>query len=203
LSKFSSKLKNRCQGGVCAAIELLSSSSREKLLTHFAGERGFTLAPDVAALLAGSLTVSPRELRGIVCRLELLARQLGRPIDHDLAEAVIGEIVVAARPTLSQITKTVAKAFSVSAADLKSEARLQGLVLPRQLAMFAAKEWAQQAYSEIGRYFGRRSHSTIVHACQRVRSRLEADPDFQRVVETIQEQLRIPQRGCSHDSTTC
>ncbi len=203
LSRISSKLRSRCQGGVCATIESFSQPSREKLLVHFAEERGFLLTTNVATQLAESLVLSPRELRGTVTRLELLARQLRKPIDCNIAQAVIAETVVPSKPTLSQITKVVAKAFSVSAADLKSQGRLQGLVLPRQLAMFAAREWGGQAYSVIGKYFRRRSHSTIVHACQRVSDRLETDTDFRRIVETVREQLNVHSPSQSNSSTTC
>ncbi len=203
LSRFSSKLRSRCQGGVCATIEPFSGPSREKLLVHFAEERGFVLAADIAAQLADSLVLSPRELRGTVNRLELLARQLRKPVDRDIARSVIAETVVPSKPTLSQITKVVAKAFSVTAADLKSQGRLQGLVLPRQLAMFAAREWAGKAYSEIGKHFRRRSHSTIVHACQRVSDRLETDTDFRQIVESVREQLNVCGAPQSTTSTTC
>lgn len=193
LSKFSPKLRSRCQGGVCAAIEQLSRSSREKLLVHLAAEQGLVLPDDVAALLADSLTVSAREMCGMIRQLDHRSRLRRTPIDRGLAEEIIRESVVSATPTIGEITKIVARTFSVNAADLKSPGRLQGLVLPRQLAMYAAKEWAQQAYAEIGRYFSRRSHSTIVHACQRVRKKMETDPDFRRIVDSIQEQLRLPQ----------
>ncbi len=203
LSRFSSKLRSRCQGGVCATIESFSQPSREKLLIQFAEERGIVLATDVAAQLADSLALSPRELRGTVTRLELVAQQQRKPIDRDIAQMVIAETFIPAKPTLGQITKVVAKVFSVTVADLKSQGRLQGLVLPRQLAMFAAREWAGQAYSVIGKYFHRRSHSTIVHACQRVTDRLETDTDFRRIVEEVREQLNVRSPSRSTPSTTC
>ncbi|MGD9857193.1 MAG: DnaA/Hda family protein [Planctomycetaceae bacterium] len=202
LSAFSSRLRNRCLGGVCAAIESLGPASREKLLTYFAGEQGIPLPDDIAQLLAASLTVSARELRGAVLRLELLTRQHRKPVNRLIADRVIHETLVPSKPTLPQISKVVAKAFSVSVSDLRSQRRLQGYVLPRQLAMFIAREWSGQAYSEIGRHFHRRSHSTIVHACERVRLLLQSDEDFCRLVEGVRERLNLAFLDGAATSTT-
>ncbi|MBX3439360.1 MAG: AAA family ATPase, partial [Planctomycetaceae bacterium] len=187
LEGLSAKLKNRCLGGVCAAIESPGKASREKLLTLFAQQRCVVLPNDLASNLAEAFDVSARELRGIVMQLEAMSRQYRRPIDRDIAQAVTSHAVQSAKPTLAQITRVVAREFRVSAADLKSPGRLRGIVLPRQLAMFAAREWAEQGYAEIGKHFRRRSHSTIVHACQRIAARLRQDADFRQLVEGIRE----------------
>lgn len=203
LRQFSPRLRSRCLGGVCAGLELPGPSSRQQLITQFAAELGCPISAETTLLLAESLAVSPRELRGAVLRAEHRARQHRRPIDREIARQIVDETIVPEKPTLSQITRVVARTFSVSANDLRSQDRLQGHVLPRQLAMFAAREWSHRSYSEIGRHFHRRSHSTIVHACQRVRALLETDTDFCRLVESIREQLNLSEPISSAVSTTC
>jgi chromosomal replication initiator protein len=169
-----------------------SRTTREKLLTHFAEERGFTVPGDVAHLLAEALPISPRELRGIAIQLESTSRNERRPLDLSIAQTVLEDATITCSPSLAQITRVVARMFDVTARDLKSTGRLQGLVLPRQIAMFAGREWSQKPYAEIGKFFGRRSHSTIVHACQRIRARMDSETDFCRLLESLQEQLNIP-----------
>jgi len=196
LSKYSSKLRSRCLGGVCAQISLPGVASRQKLLTHFASTSGTSLDDDLAILVAESMAVSPRELRGVITQLEVVANQRRQPINHEVANSVIGGASCDSRPTISQITKVVATAFRVTVSDLRSPGRRQAIVLPRQIAMFAAREWGKQPYSDIGRYFGRRSHSTIVHAYQRICERREGNTAFQQQIEGLREQLQTTGPVC-------
>ncbi len=192
LKRYSSKLRSRSLGGVCAAMTLPGVSSRQTLLKHFAEVHGVSLDEELAQQLAAALAVSPRELRGIVTQLQIVANQQRQAINHDVVAVVIRDAACQHQPSLSQITKLVASEFDVSVKDLLAAGRAQAVVLPRQLAMFAAREWGKRPYADVGHYFGRRCHSTIMHACQRVRERLEQDAAFRQQVDALRDQLQSP-----------
>jgi len=191
LKEFSSKLRSRCLGGVCAHMPLPDVPSRHRLLMHFASARGVFLEDELAGLIAESMVVSPRELRGLITQLQVAANQRREPITRDLVNAVIRNAACDECPTISQITKIVASEFDVTVSALRSTGRVRAVVLPRQIAMFAAREWGKRPYADVGQYFGRRSHSTIVHACQRVRDRLDNDIAFRQQLDGLRDRLQI------------
>ncbi len=190
LNKYSSKLRSRCWGGICAHMPLPNVPSRHKLLQHFASASGALLEDELAGVIAQSMAVSPRELRGVVTQLQVAANQRREPITRDIVNESIRNAACDECPTISQITKIVASEFDVTVSALRSTGRVRAVVLPRQIAMFAAREWSKQPYADVGQYFGRRSHSTIVHACQRVRERLDNDTAFRQQVDGLRDRLQ-------------
>lgn len=185
-----SKLRNRCLGGISAYMPLPERDSRQKLLLYFASANGLSLNDDLACKIAESLVLSPRELRGIVTQLLTIAEQRRESVNRDIVSMVIDRTKLDQSPSLSEITKAVASEFDMKVSVLRSAGRLRTVVLPRQIAMFAAREWGNRPYADVGRYFGCRSHSTIVHACQRIRERMESDSAFQQQVHRVRDRLQ-------------
>lgn len=190
LKRFSSKLRNRCLGGICAEMPLPKSSSRRRLIDHFASISGMALDETLCEFLAHAISISPRELRGTVTKLQTVSKQRRKLIDRDIVSEVIRESTCDEQPSISQITKLVAAEFDVTVGALRATGRAQAVVLPRQIAMFAAREWGNRPYTEVGQYFGRRSHSTIVHACQRIRERMESDTALRQQIDSLKNQIQ-------------
>ncbi|MEZ6052806.1 MAG: DnaA/Hda family protein [Planctomycetaceae bacterium] len=190
LDKFSPKLRNRLLGGICAHMPFPAQVSRQKLLLHFASANGLKLEEDLAEMIAMSMAVSPRELRGFVTQLLSITHQRREPVSREIVSIVLKNRTLDHKPSLPQITKLVASEFDTTVSALRSAGRVRTVVIPRQIAMFAAREWGQRAYADVGRYFGCRSHSTIVHACQRVRERLESDSAFRQQVDGLRDRLQ-------------
>ncbi|MFG0335715.1 MAG: helix-turn-helix domain-containing protein [Maioricimonas sp. JB049] len=194
INGLSAKLVNRCHGGLCATIDLPGPSSRRKLLDHFLAEQQLILPEAQIDELTREMAVSPRELRAIVQELAVATR--GQP---DIPERLVRNVVNQRKEkygvTLPDVAKAVAKRFGVGLSALRSGRRLRSLVLPRQTAMLLARELTDARYAEIGEYFGGRNHSTVVHACQRVRELLETTPELASSVDQVRTQLvsrRIP-----------
>ena len=134
---------------------------------------------------------TPRELLAALVNLELRSRQ-GRPDSDDcLMRAHLQAVAPArARFALPQIAETVADFFKVPASQLRARGRSKRSVLPRQIAMLLARELSGRPAGQIARFFGRKNHSTVVHACRRTRTLLADDPALARDVERLRRALR-------------
>lgn len=186
------KLVNRCHGGVCGEIELPRPGTRAVLLQEFAEARGLGLKDRWVQKLAKRINGTPRELMGAIVQLESLAAAAQRPIDDTIIEEFIGHLHQTAGPTLADITRRVGIIFDVSVNDIRDGGRGQALVLPRQVAMYIARQGARHRFKEIGKFFGGRSHSTVVHACQQIEDRLKDDTLLWQQLQRVCESLHFP-----------
>jgi chromosomal replication initiator protein len=189
LDGFSRRLVNRFQGGVTAPIDLPEFESRVELLNHFAAARQIALPPMVADVLADALAVSPRELLGALVQLETLARRQNSPLTTALAEYYLSHETLPQPMALSDVAKAVARQFGVPMSGLRGKKRAHGVVLPRQCAMFLARELTDQSLLAIAQFFGRRHHSTVLHACKRMESALHKEPALRQQLAQIRSAL--------------
>lgn len=189
LERFSCRLVNRFHGGVSAQIDLPELESRLQLLNHFAAARQIALPPLVAEVLAEALAVSPRELSAQVVQLETLARRQNLPITLALAEYYLNRETMPQPLALLEVAKAVARQFGVPLSGLRGKKRAHGVVLPRQCAMFLARELTDQSLLAIAQFFGRRHHSTVLHACKRLESALPKEPALRQHLAQIRTAL--------------
>jgi len=134
---------------------------------------------------------------GAIVQLESLATARQRTIDDEIVDEYLGQLEESTGPTLSEITRRVALMFDVTVNDIREGGRGQSIVVPRQVAMFIARTGGGHQYKQIGRYFGRRSHSTVVHACQQIKDRLQRDTGLWQQVQRICDTLQLPHLLCS------
>ncbi len=120
--------------------------------------------------IASRLTNHPRELSGALCRLQATSHSLGRPISLAMAEEALADMIRhnGRVVRLPDIEKAVCEVFGLEPASLQSDAKGRRVSHPRMLAMWLARKHTRAALSEIGHYFGRRSHSTVISAQKRV-----------------------------------
>jgi chromosomal replication initiator protein len=125
---------------------------------------------DVLEFVAGRFTAHARQLSGALCRLEAASRASGRVIDRSLADESLADMVQSAtRPVrLADIEKAVCDAFGLEPSSLQSNRKGKRVSQPRMLAMWLARKYTRSALTEIGQFFGRRSHSTVISAQKRV-----------------------------------
>ncbi len=185
LADFSPKLINRFHGGTCALVAIPSLESRTRLIDQFASAMQVAIPPDSSELLARSLQVSPRELKSAVTQLDAMARVNKARIDQTFVKRFLKRDVQATELSLTKIATSVARHFGVKVKDLRAESRRQGLVIPRQTAMYLARELTGLSCNEIATYFHRRNHSTIIHACKRIESQLEKDVSLRQQLNQI------------------
>lgn len=188
----STRLVNRLHGGVCVAIGPPGLTSRVQLLANYARYRHLSIPADVLQLLAERLTVSPRELRAAVARLDEMAHEQGSTlINRATAERFLDGSVSAPAIGVAEVAKVVARQFGVTVAALRTGGRTAATSLPRQVAMSLARELTGQPLERIATYFGRHNHGTVIHARKKLIVRMEEDPALRRDVAQIRRRLGV------------
>ena len=146
---------------------------------------------EVLDLLAGRIHQSVRELEGALNRVVAYAQLTGETIDLDFAVATLGDVLRGAqrRVTIDEIQKLVSRHFDLKPLDLVSARRARAVARPRQIAMYLAKRLTTRSLPEIGRKFGGRDHSTVIHAVRRVEELRDQDRDIDAAVRTLMREL--------------
>lgn len=190
LDRCDTRLINRCHGGVCVGLGLPGTTSRAALLEHFAKLRGLAVPADQTQRLAERLSVSPRELAGAVARLDVLAADLGRTVVNGaIVDRFFAEEVDRRPLDIAQIARATANHFGLSVSHLRTGGRHAATVLPRQLAMYLARELTGEPLEKIALYFGRKNHGTVIHAARRAAARVEEDAAVRRHVAAVRRAL--------------
>jgi chromosomal replication initiator protein len=183
------RLKSRFGWGLSVAIEPPELETCVAILISKAQAAGTEMPEEVAFFVAKRIRSNVRELEGALRRIIANARFTGQPITLDFAKEALKDLLnlQARLVTIENIQKTVADYFKVRLSDLLSERRSRSVARPRQVAMALSKELTVHSLPEIGEAFGGRDHTTVLHACKRIRELQESEP---RVAEDYSNLLR-------------
>jgi chromosomal replication initiator protein len=189
------RLRERFEAGLVTDIRPPDLATRLTILRKRAAHDRVPLDdPAALDLIAERITDNIRVLEGALIRVVAFASLTARRLDGALAAEVLDGLYPAHRParrsTVEDVQRATCEAFGVSEAELVSTARARRLVWPRQVAMFLARELTDQTLPAIGRAFGGRDHTTVLHACRRTAERMAADPEAYRAVQDLTERLR-------------
>jgi chromosomal replication initiator protein len=166
LDGLGSDLLTRLRGGMVARILPPDYDVRRDIVAAIAAKRGLSVPDEVVHYVATHITRHARELYGAVNRLEATSLMLGVSITAGMAEEALADLVRSSARSvrLADIEKAICKAFGIEAGSLQSARRAKTVSHPRMLAMFLARKHTHAALTDIGKYFGRRSHSTVIAA---------------------------------------
>ena len=185
------RLKTRFGWGLTVAIEAPELETSVAILMKKASQEGVTLPSEVAFLIAKRIRSNVRELEGALRRVIATSRFLDREITMDFAKKALGDLLSLQDRlvTIENIQKTVAQYYKIRVADLMSKRRNRAVARPRQVAMSLAKELTERSYPEIGDAFGGKDHTTVLHACKRIRELRESDTrvreDYANLLRTL------------------
>ena len=187
------RMRTRFEWGLVADIQPPELETRIAILHKKAEIENITLPDDVAFFIANRVQANVRELEGVLTRLQAFSSFYGRPITLDFAQSALRDFTEApaARLTIERIQEAVAKFFNIQVKDLKSPRRSKVVARPRQIAMYICREHTSHSFPEIGAAFGKRHHTTVMHACGRITAQLEEDSDLRDKVAAIQRNLRL------------
>ena len=171
------RLRSRFGWGLTVAIEPPDLETRVAILHSKASVLGMELPEEVAFFVAKRLRSNIRELEGALRRLVANSQFLGVPINLEFAKGALRDMLVAQdkQVTMENIQKTVATYYKIRVNDLLSAKRTRSIARPRQVAMTLAKELTKHSLPEIGRAFGGRDHSTVIHATRKVEALRQSD----------------------------
>lgn len=170
LSEWIPELTTRLNAGMVCRIEAPDYATRLRIVAQLARRARVQIPADVQEYIASRLTNHARELTGAICRLQAASQAWGRPITRSFAEDTLAEMIRQSSRVvgLADIEKALCEVLGVDPAGLQSGRKAKGCSYPRMLAMWLARKHTRAPLSEIGNYFGRRSHSTVVSAQKRV-----------------------------------
>ncbi len=162
LAELGTELRTRLESGMVCELQAADYEMRVEIVGQMACRMGLEVPDEVRHFIAARLTNHARELSGALCRLQAASVASGRSIDRALAEETLADMIRHSQRLvrLQDIEKAVCHAFGVEAESLRSPSKSKSASQPRMLAMWLARKHTRAALSEIGRYFGRRSHST-------------------------------------------
>jgi chromosomal replication initiator protein len=185
------RITGRMAAGLVADIKLPEPALRRAILDRKCDDLGVAVPEEVRVLLATRLHASVRELEGALNRVVAYAQLTGETVDLDFAVATLGDTLRGARRqiTIDEIQKLVCQHFELKAADLVSARRARAVARPRQIAMYLAKRLTTRSLPEIGRKFGGRDHSTVIHAVRRIEELRDSDREVDGAVRVLLGQL--------------
>ena len=174
------RLKSRFGWGLTVAVEPPDLETRVAILMKKAEQSHISLAPDAAFFIAQRIRSNVRELEGALKRVIASANFTGRPFDIDLIKDSLKDLLALQdkQVSLDNIKRKVAEYYKIKVADLMSKRRNRSVARPRQVAMAMAKELTHHSLPEIGDAFGGRDHTTVLHACRKIRELRDVSPDI-------------------------
>jgi chromosomal replication initiator protein len=191
LEGMEERLRSRLGWGLVADIHPTTYELRLGILQAKADCLRQKVPPKVQEFLAHKITSNVRELEGALNRIVAHADLVGRPVTIETTQDLLRDLLRAndRRVTIDEIQRKVAEHFNLRVADMYSERRARAVARPRQIAMFLAKNLTQRSLPEIGKKFGGRDHTTVMHAVKKVEELMASDHGFAEDVELLRRTL--------------
>jgi chromosomal replication initiator protein len=198
LENLDERVRSRLAGGLVVEVTALDEALRTSILTTRIDalktiHTTFDVGPNVVSYVARSITANGRDLEGAVNRLLAHATLTGSAITLETAETAIRDLVRNREPKrvkIEDIQKLVASRYNVSRSDILSERRTAAVVRPRQIAMYLSKVLTLRSLPEIGRRFGGRDHTTVLHAVRKIEKQIGEDTVLGDEVELLKRMLQ-------------
>jgi chromosomal replication initiator protein len=185
------RLRSRFEWGLIADIQPPDLETKIAILRKKAEADGVSVPDDVALFIATNSKSNIRELEGSLIRVVAYASMCGREPTLDLAKETLQDLLVAESPaiTVESIQKLVSNHYNIKVTELKSKNNSQQIAFPRQVAMYLCKRMTESSLPEIGKRFGGKHHSTVIHAIQKIEKKRSSEKDFDRLVDSFVQLL--------------
>jgi chromosomal replication initiator protein len=185
------RLKSRFGWGLTVAVEPPDLETRVAILKNKAQQQKIDLPTEAAFFMAQRVRSNVRELEGALKRVMASAHFTGRPITMDLIKESLKDLLALQDRlvTVDNIQRTVAEYYQIKLSDLMSKKRTRSLARPRQVAMALAKSLTSNSLPEIGTAFGGRDHTTVLHACRKIRELEESNADIREDLKNLNRLL--------------
>ena len=193
LPEMEERLINRFQWGLIADVQAPEIETRVAILRQKAEKDGYYLPDDVAFFLAKNIRQNVRELEGALVRVTAHASLSGTPLTAEHAQRVLVDILPGntKKITVPYIQKLVANYFQVRVSDLKSKERRKVIVRPRQIAMYLCRKHTEHSFPELSTEFGKKDHTTVLSACKKIESMIQADPSLRSQLVDLERQMDV------------
>lgn len=186
------RLHSRFEWGLIADIEPPDLETKVAILKRKADMDGVNLPDEIAFFIAGKVKSNIRELEGSLVRLVAISSLRGLPISKMLAQDALKNLIDSEQPeglTMDRIARTVASHYKLSIEELKSKNNSRQIAVPRQVAMYLCKRLTKHSFPEIGREYGGKHHTTVMHSVEKIDSIIKDDKNFHRIVSELIDNL--------------
>ncbi len=191
LAEIEDRLRSRFEWGLIADIQPPDLETKVAILQKKAESEHVTLPTDVALFIASNIRSNVRELEGALIRLIAHSSLIGTDINLSYAQQVLKNFIDAQvkKVTIESIQKCVAEQFGLRLAEIKAKNNSRAIVYPRQIAMYLAKHMTEASLPEIGRQFGGKHHTTVLHSIEKIETVRKTDKDLNRLLNKLTETL--------------
>jgi chromosomal replication initiator protein len=186
------RLRSRFEWGLLADIQPPDLETKMAILDKKAEAEGIKLPDDVRTFMASKTKSNVRELEGGLVKLIAYASLTGTPIHLQMAQQVLKHLVHVQdrKLTIDSIQRAVAERFQIKQAQLKEKSNTRKVVYPRQVAMYLTKELTDASLPEIGRAFGGKHHTTVIHSINKIEKERSTDPELNRLLHNLMDSLQ-------------
>jgi chromosomal replication initiator protein len=193
IPEIEERLRSRFEWGLIADIQPPDFETRVAILKKKAALERIQLPDDVAYLIAGRVKSNIRELEGSLTRMIAFCAITGREMSVDLAQEVLANLWGEEEKiiTIEQVQRKVCELFGLKTSDLKAKTRTKTIAFPRQVAMYLARQLTHASLAEVGRAFGGKDHTTVLHAVDKIRTLLNDDPKLRRTIDTLIQGIQL------------
>jgi chromosomal replication initiator protein len=186
------RLRSRFEWGLQADIQPPDLETKMAILDKKAEAEGIKLPDDVRSFMASKTKSNVRELEGALVKLIAYTSLTGTPVNLQMAQQVLKHLVHVQdrRVSIDSIQKAVAERFSIKQSQLKEKSNTKKLVYPRQIAMYLVKELTDASLPEIGRAFGGKHHTTVLHSINKIERERHTEADLNRMLHSLMDSLQ-------------
>src|SRR6476661_158654 len=191
LPEIEDRLRSRFEWGLIADIQPPDLETKVAILQKKAESEKVILTTDLALFIASNIRTNVRELEGALIRLIAYCSLTGAEISLITAQQVLKNFIdsQARKITIDAIQKAVAEQFGLRVIEIKAKSNSRAIVFPRQIAMYLAKQMTEASLPEIGRQFGGKHHTTVMHSIDKIEEQRQADKDLNRLLNKLTETL--------------
>ena len=193
LTGLEARLTSRFAAGLIADINIPDYETRAAILEKKLQHEHLEIPQSVKEFIVRNIVSNIRDLEGALNKIMAYANLNNTPLSLELAQlALKDQLVNAAKPdvTMEYIQQVVASHFRLTAEDLNSRKRTQSIVFPRQIAMYLCRKIMDKSLPDVGKFFGGRDHSTVIHSCEKIANEIEMDEKLRVLVEDLEIRIK-------------
>ncbi|POR05368.1 chromosomal replication initiation protein DnaA [Alkalispirochaeta sphaeroplastigenens] len=193
IKDITERLQNRFTRGLTVDLQPPQMETAVAILKKKAEKQGVYVANDVINLICQKITTNVRDLEAALTRIIAYAELVNKEVSLEVAQRQLKDFF--SSPTQNNITvdiiqRVVADYFNLSSNELKGKKRTRQVAFPRQMAMYITREITEASMTDVGLEFGGRDHTTVMHACQRISSRMRTDPTIEDIIQTLIRKIK-------------
>lgn len=193
LKSLTERLRNRFERGLNVDLQPPDYETRFAILKQKIENNSVYIPDEVIELISKNITTNVRDLEAALTRLIAYADLVNKNITLDTAKQLLKDVFANPKQvniSIEMIQRVVADYFNITLNELRGKKRTKAIVLPRQLAMYIAREMTEFSTTEVGLEFGGRDHTTVMHACQRVESRMNSDSTLEPIIQNLIRKIK-------------